>query len=155
ISRRGYGLRFASAQHTDVTTKAGRRYAKPGEGDELIGVVPCNDGDVVVTATRDGHVLLCKADEIAKLEGPGRGVTVIKTEDDDVVIGFIAGVKSDQLSVETEKGGKRFELAADPKQVKARGGKGHQIIKRAQLVAVPRPVKIQPLANAEGGQGVN
>jgi len=155
ISRKGYGLRFASASHADITTKAGRRYAKPGEGDEIIGVVACNDGDVVVTATREGHVLLCKADEIAKLEGPGRGVTVIKTEDDDVVIGFIAGVKSDQLIVETEKTGKRFELAADPKQVKGRGGKGHQIIKRAQLVAVPRPVAIQPLANAEGGQGVN
>ena len=41
-------------------------------------MVPCNDGDVVVCATRDGHVLHCKADEIAKLEGPGRGVTVIK-----------------------------------------------------------------------------
>jgi hypothetical protein len=80
---------------------------------------------------------------------------VIKTEDDDVVIGFIAGAKGDQLVVETEKGGKRFELAADPKQVKARGGKGHQVIKRAQLVVVPTPVKIQPLANAEGGQGVN
>src|SRR5215470_3192880 len=155
ISRKGYGLRFASASHTDVTTKAGRRYAKPGQGDEIIGVVACNDGDVVVTATRNGLSLLCKADEIAKLEGPGRGVTVIKTEDDDVVIGFIAGVKSDQLIVETEKGGKRFDVAADPKQVKARGGKGHQIIKRAQLVVVPRPVKIQPLANAEGGQGVN
>jgi DNA gyrase subunit A len=155
ISRRGYGLRFASASHADITTKAGRRYAKPSAGDEIIGVVACNDGDVVVTATRDGHVLLCKADEIAKLEGPGRGVTVIKTDDDDMVIGFIAGVKSDQLIVETEKGGKRFELSADPKQVKARGGKGQQVIKRAQLVAVPRPVKIQPLANAEGGQGVN
>jgi len=34
----------------------------------------------VVAATREGHVLLCKADEIAKLEGPGRGVTVIQTE---------------------------------------------------------------------------
>jgi DNA gyrase subunit A len=155
ISRRGYGLRFASASHADITTKAGRRYAKPSAGDEIIGVVACNDGDVVVTATRDGHVLLCKADEIAKLEGPGRGVTVIKTDDDDMVIGFIAGVKSDQLQLATEKTGKRFDVAADPKQVKARGGKGHQIIKRAQLVAVPRPVKIQPLANAEGGQGVN
>src|SRR5205814_4445192 len=29
ISRRGYGLRFATAGHTEVTTKAGRRYAKP------------------------------------------------------------------------------------------------------------------------------
>jgi DNA gyrase subunit A len=155
ISRKGYGLRFASAVASELTTKAGRRYAKPGEGDEMIGVVACNDGDVVVTATREGHVLLCKADEIAKLEGPGRGVTVIKTEDDDFVIGFIAGLKSDQLVVETDKSGKRFELAADPKQVKARGGKGNQIIKRAQLVAVARPVTIQPLANAEGGQGVN
>ena len=155
ISRKGYGLRFASAVASELTTKAGRRYAKPGEGDEMIGVVACNDGDVVVTATREGHVLLCKADEIAKLEGPGRGVTVIKTEDDDIVIGFIAGVKSDQLVVETDKSGKRFEIAADPKQVKARGGKGNQIIKRAQLVAVARPVTIQPLANAEGGQGVN
>ena len=155
ISRKGYGLRFASASHAEITTKAGRRYAKPGEGDEIIGVVACNDVDVVVTGTRDGHVLLCKADEIAKLEGPGRGVTVIKTEDDDVVIGFIAGLKSDQLVLAAEKTGKRFEIPADPKQVKGRGGKGHQIIKRTQLVAVPRPVTIQPLANAEGGQGVN
>jgi DNA gyrase subunit A len=155
MSRRGYGLRFATVSHTEITTKAGRRYAKPSAGDEIIGVIACNDGDVVVTATRDGHVLLCQADEIAKLEGPGRGVTVIKTGDDDMVIGFIAGRKSDQLVLEAEKSGKRFELAADPKQVKGRGGKGQQIIKRAQLVVVRAPVKIQPLANAEGGQGVN
>jgi len=155
VSRKGYGLRFSSATASEITTKAGRRYAKPGEGDEMIGVVACNDGDVVVTATREGHVLLCKADEIAKLEGPGRGVTVIKTEDDDFVIGFIAGLKSDQLVLETEKGGKRIEIAADPKQVKARGGKGQPVSKRAQLICVPRPVTIQPLANADGGPEVN
>jgi DNA gyrase subunit A len=155
ISRKGFGLRFAISQHTEVTTKAGRRYARPKDDDEILGVVPCNDTDVVVTATRDGHVLHVKADEIAKLEGAGRGVTVIKTQDDDAVIGFIAGVKSDILQVETEKGGKSFELPADPKQVGTRGGKGRQIVKRATLRAVGKPVTIQPLANAEGGQGVN
>jgi DNA gyrase subunit A len=118
-------------------------------------VVACNDSDAVVAATRGGHVLVCMAEEIARLEGPGRGVTVIKTDDDDLVIGFLAGHKSDHLVVETEGGGKRFELAADPKQAKGRGGKGHQIIKRAQLTRVKPPVMIQPLANAEGGQGVN
>jgi hypothetical protein len=71
------------------------------------------------------------------------------------VIGFVSGAKSDVLAVETEKGGKGFELAADPKQVGARGGKGRQIVKKAQLKVVPKPVTIQPLANAEGGQGVN
>ncbi|MBS1119680.1 MAG: topoisomerase (ATP-hydrolyzing) [Deltaproteobacteria bacterium] len=155
VTRRGYGLRFATSGHLDVTTKVGRRYARPQEGDEVLDVIACNDGDVVVTATRNGHVLHCKADEIAKLEGPGRGVTVIKVDDDDAVIGFIAGRKADHLVLETEKSGKKFEEAADPKQVSARGGKGRQIIKKATLVLVPRPVAIPPLANADGGQGVN
>jgi len=155
VTRNGYGLRFASAQHLEITTKAGRRYARPGEGDEVIGVVACNDTDVVVTATRDGHVLHCKAEDIAKLEGPGRGVTVLKTEDDDIVIGFIAGVKSDSFEIQTEKSGKKFTLNADPKQVKSRGGKGHQLMKRVSFIVVPKPVTIQPLANADGGPGVN
>jgi hypothetical protein len=72
-----------------------------------------------------------------------------------MVIGFIAGAKSDQLVIEAEKSGKRHEIAADPKQVKARGGKGHQLARRVQFLVVRPAVKIQPLANAEGGQGVN
>ncbi|HET9988753.1 MAG TPA: DNA gyrase C-terminal beta-propeller domain-containing protein, partial [Kofleriaceae bacterium] len=155
VTKQGFGLRFATAAHTEVTTKAGRRYAKPKDGDEVLGVIPCNDGDVVVTATRDGHVLHCKADEIAKLEGPGRGVTVIKVADDDVVIGFIAGGKGDVLALQTEKSGKDYSQKADPKQVSGRGGKGHQVVKKSSLVAPQKPVTIQPLANAEGGQGVN
>jgi DNA gyrase subunit A len=155
VTKRGYGLRFASAPHHEVTTKAGRRYARPGDGDEVLGVVACNDGDTVVCATRSAYVLKCKADEVAKLEGPGRGVTVIKTDDDDQVIGFLSGVKSDVLKLQTEKSGKSFEEHADPKEAKGRGGKGRQIIKRTTLVVVRPPVTIQPLANAEGGQGVN
>nr|HEX4318725.1 DNA topoisomerase IV subunit A [Kofleriaceae bacterium] len=155
VTKHGYGLRFATAAHTEVTTKVGRRYARPGEGDEVLGVVPCNDSDTVVCATKNAYVLKCAADDIAKLEGPGRGVTVIKTEDDDQVIGFIAGVKSDVLRLETEKSTKKFEEHADPKEAKGRGGKGRQIIKRTTVVVVKPAVIIVPLANAEGGQGVN
>ena len=155
VSRRGFGLRFALAGHTEITTKAGRRYARPPEGDEVIGVIRCNDGDTVVAATAKGHVLHCKADDIAKLEGPGRGVTVIKTAADDRVIGFTAGGKSDVLVVETTGGNKRFDLKADPKEAGARGGKGRQVVKRSQLVLVKPPVIIQPLATADGGQGVH
>jgi len=155
ISAHGYGLRFASAPHTELTTKAGRRYAKPGEGDEIIGVVACNDGDIVAAATRDGHVAHCRADEISKLEGAGRGVTVIKTEDEDLVIGFIAGAKSDSFEIEADKSGKKFTINADPKQAKSRGGKGHQLAKKVTFHVIKKPVMIQPLANAEGGQGVN
>jgi DNA gyrase subunit A len=149
ITRRGFGLRFAMAQHTEVTTKAGRRFAKPQEGDEIMGVAPCTDTDHVVVATRDSHVLVCKVDEIAKLEGPGRGVTVIKTEDEDVVIAFAIGDKKTTLVV--EKGGKKEELHPDPKQAAARGGKGHQLSRRAQLAPVPVPVVITQLAAPAGG----
>jgi len=155
VSRQGFGLRFATAPNSEITTKAGRKYARPKEGDEIIGVVPCNDDDIVVCATRDGHVLHCKADEIAKLEGAGRGVTVIKVADDDVVIGFIAGRKSDVMTIESDKSGKKFELHADPKEASSRGGRGHQKMKRVVFKLVEKPVTIQPLANAEGSGKVN
>jgi DNA gyrase subunit A len=154
ISARGYGLRFAMATMNELTTKAGRRYARPGEGDEIVAVIGCGDADTVVVATRSAHVLSCKADEINKLEGPGRGVTVIKTADTDAVVGFISGSKADHLVIETE-GGKKFEIAADPKKVSARGGKGHQLIKRTTVHVVKPPVTITPLANAPGGEGVH
>jgi DNA gyrase subunit A len=150
VTGRGYGLRFALAAHAEPTTKAGRRYARPPAGDEVIGVEPCGDGDAVVVATRDAHVLVCKAEDIARLEGPGRGVTVIKTDDDDAVIGFACGDKHTKLVV--EKGGKREELAADPRHAVSRGGRGHQLSRRAKLTLVTPPVQIVTLAApTEGG----
>ncbi len=151
ISTRGYGLRFAMAPFHELTTKAGRRYAKTADGDELIGVVGVGEHDLVVVGTRKAHVLVCKAADINQLEGPGRGVTVLKTEDDDAVIGFIAGSsKADQLVLATE-GGKRFELAADKHKVVARGGKGTQVIKRTTLHLVRPAVIVPQLSGPEGG----
>ena len=116
VSSRGYGLRFAMAGQLEITTKAGRRFAKPAEGDELIGVVPCGPNDIVVAATRNAHVMICKAEEINQLEGPGRGVTVIKTDEDDQVIGFLSSAnKNEELVIESESG-KKFATAADPKK---------------------------------------
>ncbi len=155
VSARGYGLRFAVAPYLEVTTRAGRRFAKPAEGDEMVGVVASGDKDIVVVATRTGHVLVCKSEDINKLENPGRGVTVIKTGDDDAVIGFISGAtKGEQLVIESE-GGKRFEVGADKGKVVARGGKGNQVIKRTTLRLVRPPVVVTPLANAAGSEGVH
>ena len=149
VTRDGYGLRFALAAHTEVTTKAGRRYARPGDGDEVVGVIGVKDSDVVVCATSAGHVLHCKAEEINKLEGPGRGVTVVKTGDGDHVIGFAAGDKTTTLVIENAAG-KAWTLACDPKEVTARGGKGHQLQKKTTFSRPPVPVTIPSLGSAEG-----
>jgi DNA gyrase subunit A len=154
LSARGFGLRFDLEPHRQASTRAGRRYARVGEGDEIVGVVGVTDKDAVAVATRGGHALVCKADEINKLEGPGRGVTVIKTAEDDRVIGFVAGGKGAVLRLETTSG-KRLDLSADARQSTGRGGKGRPLVKRSQLQVVPEPVTIAPLANAEGGKDVH
>jgi DNA gyrase subunit A len=156
VSARGFGQRFAIAPYLEATTRAGRKFARPPEGDEIVGVSPVTEKDVVVAATRHGHVLVCLAAEINKLENPGKGVTVIKTGGDDRVIGFISSTdKKAFLAVETEKGGKPFELYADPRKAATRGGKGGQIVKRSELVLSRREVVIPVLATAEGGSEVH
>jgi DNA gyrase subunit A len=151
VSANGFGMRFDIEPFEEVTTRAGRRYARPKKGDEIIGVVPVDDDHVVVAVTRNGHVLYTSADQINHLEGPGKGVTVIKTAPDDRVIGFVsAPTKMEgQMVVQTVKGGKQHTLYADPKKVKTRGGKGHQIVKRSKLMMAPRPPLVMELEEEE------
>ncbi|HVV82816.1 MAG TPA: DNA topoisomerase IV subunit A [Kofleriaceae bacterium] len=151
VTRDGYGLRFAMAAHAEVTTKAGRRYAKPAEGDQVIDVIGVADSDVVVVATSDGHVLHCKADEVNQLEGPGRGVTVIKTEEGAHVIGFVAGDKHTTMTIENAAG-KTWELKADPKEVTARGGKGHPLQRKTTFTRQPVAVTIPSLGTSTEGK---
>ena len=49
VTRDGYGLRFAMAPQTEITTKAGRRYSRSrARATKCSASSPCNDGDVVV-----------------------------------------------------------------------------------------------------------
>jgi DNA gyrase subunit A len=156
VSRHGFGQRFAVDAYREATTRAGRRYAKPSEDDEIVGVVGVLDSDTVITATRQGHVLCCRADEINQLENPGKGVRVIKVGAGDEVIGFTAGSsKADALRVETVKGGKKFEITPDKRRLTARGGKGTPLVKRADLKVSDPEVVVVPLANAEGSEEVH
>jgi DNA gyrase subunit A len=157
VSARGFGLRFDLEPHRTASTRSGRKYARPSAGDEMVAVVPVpGNGYAVAVATRSGHALTTKVDEINQLENPGKGVTVIKTGADDRVIGVKVGKgKHDQLHLATEAGTKKFDVAADPKQAGPRGGKGRQLVKRSNLVAIADEVVIAPLANAEGGEGVH
>ncbi len=156
ISARGFGQRFAITPYLEVTTRAGRKYARPPKGDEIIGVTGVAPNDIVVAATKEGHVLQCPADEINQLENPGKGVTVIKTKPSDRVVGFIVGSspRRDKLTVETPSG-KRYDLFVNFDKVKARGGKGQQLVKRTTFALVPPEVTVVPLATTGGGEEVH
>jgi DNA gyrase subunit A len=89
VSKRGLRLRFALAPHAEVTTRAGRRYAKPPPGDEIIGVVPCEEKDLLAVVTKKTTRCVCKAPRSTSWPGPGKGVTVIKVQPDDEVLAFL------------------------------------------------------------------
>ena len=142
VSKYGYGLRFALQPHLEVSTRAGRKYARPSEGDELVGVQPAVEKDPVAVVTESGHALVCKAGEINLLANPGRGVTVIKVKDEDRVVGFAVGKEG--LTVETEKG-KQIEVSPKKYEITSRGGKGHAIVKKDRIVrVVPPEIKLAP-----------
>src|SRR5262249_9153084 len=87
VTRKGYGLRFALGAHRDASTRAGRRFARPGDRDEIVAVLPAEERDSVCLVTEHAHVLVPPATHINILANPGRGVTVIKVAEGDRVIG--------------------------------------------------------------------
>jgi DNA gyrase subunit A len=94
-------------------------------------------GEILIAATADARALLCRADEVHYLSGPGKGVILIKlTGDDDRVLGFIASVGDrDLLRVETSRGGEQT-ISTAKYEVTGRGGKGRELLQRGQFTRV-------------------
>ena len=150
VSKRGYGLRFPLAPHTEISTRAGRRYAKPGKEDELIGVVPAEDRDLLAVVTQSSHALVCKVKEINELAGPGRGVTVIKVPAGDQVVAFLCTTDKDQrIELESSKG-KKLSLGVKTYEIAARGGKGREMVKKDKVKVAQRQIAFVPLPEPKG-----
>jgi len=143
LSRGGYGLRFALAPHTDVSTRAGRRFARPAKEDELVGVVPVDDKDLLAVVTEAAYSLVTKAKEVNELAGPGRGVRVIKVQQGDKLIGFLCtSDKKAELPLESAKG-RKVELTV--REPGGRGGKGRQLVRKDKLKALSKGPVVQAL----------
>jgi DNA gyrase subunit A len=145
VSSDGYSLRFSLEPYAEPSTRAGRRYAKAGEGAEFVGVARLTGGEVLIAATHDARGLLTKADEVNFLSGPGRGVILIKlASKDDRVLGFIASSGDrDLLTVETSRGAEQT-ISTAKYEITGRGGKGRELLQRGQFTRVVWPVPDAP-----------
>jgi DNA gyrase subunit A len=132
----GYSMRFSLEPFAEPSTRAGRRFARTAEGAEVVGVSRVTGGETVIAATREARGLLCKADEINYLSGPGRGVILIKLEKADRVLGFVASSGDrDLLTVETSRGAEQT-ISTAKYEVTSRGGKGRELLQRGQFTRV-------------------
>ena len=91
-TRSGLVLRHSLDAFREATTRSGRRYAKPAEGDEVVFVAPCAEGDVVALVSESGRAILFDSSEVPVLSGPGRGVLGIKLAAGDRLVGAALAV---------------------------------------------------------------
>src|SRR5438067_1843620 len=147
VSSDGYALRFNLDAFVEPSTRSGRRYARPAEGAEIVSVARLGGGEVLIAATADARGILCNAEEVNFLAGPGKGVLLIKLADDDKVIGAIASSGDrDLLTVETTRGGEQT-ISTAKYEVTGRGGKGRELLQRGGFARVlwPTPEAPAPL----------
>jgi DNA gyrase subunit A len=147
VTSDGYSLRFAIDGFVEPSTRAGRRYARPSEGVEVVGVARVIGDEIIIAATEEARAILCRADEVNFLSGPGKGVILIKLSDKDRVLGFIASTGDrDIMRVETSRGAEQT-ISTTKYEVTGRGGKGRELLQRGQFTRViPQDVENpQPL----------
>jgi len=145
VTSDGYALRFGLEAFVEPSTRAGRRYARPSGGAEVVGVSRMSGRETLIAATADARGLLCRADEVNFLSGPGRGVILIKlASKDDRVLGFIASTGDrDLLTVETSRGAEQT-ISTAKYEVTGRGGKGRELLQRGQFTRVVWPAPDAP-----------
>jgi DNA gyrase subunit A len=144
VSRKGLGLRFSLRNHGEPSTRAGRKFARLNEGDEILVVVPLGltkEPDYVLCAVSDGHALAVKCEEISLLSGAGKGVMVVKVADDAELLGAELGWRDlDSITVETDKGTPRSLTLRSIEGPRA--GRGAAIVRRGGFSRfVSKPVE--------------
>jgi DNA gyrase subunit A len=151
VSSDGFSLRFSLEPLIEPSTRAGRRFARPAKGTEIVGVAKITGDETLIAATAEGRGLLCRADEVNYLSGPGKGVMLIKLSEGDRVLGFIASTGDrDLLTVETTRGAEQT-ISTAKYEVTGRGGKGRELLQRGQFTRVvsPPPEAPAPLTEVQ------
>src|SRR4051794_40874181 len=144
VSSDGFALRFNLDGFVEPSTRAGRRYARPSDSAEIVNVARITGGEILIAASAQARGILCRADEVNFLSGPGKGVLLIKLNDDDKLLGAIASTGDrDLLTVETSRGAEQT-ISTGKYEVTGRGGKGRELLQRGQFSKIIWPLPEAP-----------
>ena len=152
VSRGGLGLRFSLRNHAEPSTRAGRKFARPPKGDEIMTVLPLEmwqEDDYIMCAADDGHALAVLCEDVSLLSGAGRGVMVMKLKKGVRLLGAELGHRDlDQITVVTGTGKTRnltLRSILGP-----RAGRGSVIVKRGGFKEfIGRPVTTPSFGDGE------
>ena len=148
ISSDGFGLRFSLEAFIEPSTRSGRRFSKLNKSNEIVGVsIIADRNTIIIAATQQARAMLCRADELNFLSGPGKGVLFMRlNRESDRILGFTtSNTNREVLTVETNRGASQT-ISNAKYGVVGRGGKGRILLKRGTFTKiVPRPIVIPSL----------
>jgi DNA gyrase subunit A len=133
VTKKGMALRFSLRGHREPSTRAGRKFTRPKEGDEVIYVGAVDEEDCIGCVTRQRRVLICEAEEVSLLAGAGRGVMLIKLQKGDEVVGARVLYYEDDALIAQREGGSEYRITLNKYDVVSRGGKGFQLFTRGTV----------------------
>ena len=158
----GFGLRFAldAAPRAVDPRRPPLRQAGRGRRDRRRASRAATATSSCVVDARRRTRSLCKADEIPELADPGRGVTVIKVDDDDAVIGFVVGRARSDALVARDRQERQEVRRSRPIRTQVTGarrqGPPARQARKIKVVRVEPPVTIAAACAERRGQtGVN
>jgi DNA gyrase subunit A len=144
VTRLGSTFRFSLRGFRDPSTRAGRRFARLAEGDELVAVLVGAGHTHLVAASSAGTALGLPLDELPVLSGPGKGVALMKLPDGAEILGAQTGAsaKATKLVAYTEKD-TRYEVSAHDVRGE-RAARGTELVKRGGFARVEPPTITVP-----------
>ncbi|TVQ90156.1 MAG: DNA topoisomerase IV subunit A [Deltaproteobacteria bacterium] len=133
LTEQGRALRFALADHAEISTKRGRMYARLSKKDAVFVALLCQPGDRLALATTKGRAMIFPTDEVSVLKAAGKGVAGIKLrESDRVMAADLVHHSLDGPTVITALG---RELVVRERKfgVSSRGNRGSVVLKRGTI----------------------
>jgi DNA gyrase subunit A len=135
----GKVMRFSLSTVAPVSNRKGRvivRLDSAFSKDLAVGVEATDGSETVCLATRLARVLIFPVAEANVVSGAAKGVTAIKLDPKDRVLGFaLANKMREGLTVRTSRGA-TMVVRATKYPVTGRGGKGYGVLQRGTLDAV-------------------
>ena len=136
------------------STRAGRRFAKVAEGDEIVGVRPAPDDGILVVATSDSHALVCDVAEVNVLANSGRAASRSSRPSDGVdVIGFAGQRRRSASRARRARRQRSSRSRRSACRAAPRGGRSSRA-RSASRASCRRHRRCRSCADADGGEVV-
>lgn len=134
----GFSLRFGLDKYVEPSTRSGRKFARPAAGQQVVHMTPIHGSEIILAVTERCRAVVCPANEVNYLSGPGKGVRLIKVAKDDRLIGFKSSRGDrDVLTIITNRGAKK-NISTVKYKTTSRGGVGNEVQKNGRIKEIER-----------------